>query len=342
MTSQPVIVDLAAQPSLAGRSRRQAAMALILACAAWGGSFTWAKAVMAGINLRAGRSGTDSFAVLLLLGWRFGLAGLIWLIALPAARRGWTWRGVGRCVLLGCVFASAMIAQQAGLSRTTEAISAFLTSLSILFVPLILTLIVRKPPAATLWIGIALATVGIWLMTGATPQGFGLGEVLGAGSSILFSIEILLLNYLIARENAWRITAGKFVVVGLVCFIAAAIIYPWEMHTQTLLIPIWPPLRLDLILLTCVATLLAFGLQSFYQPRIDPTRAAMIYLTEPIFAAGFAWALIGRSMTVTAIAGALLILTANLLAELIEARKRSAGTQQAVGENEDKLLIQHL
>lgn len=296
---------------------------------------------MAGINQQAGRATADTFGVLLLLSWRFGLGGIIWLLALPSARRGWTWRGVGRVTLLGSVFTAAMIAQQAGLSRTTEAVSAFLTSLSILFVPLILTLIIRKPPPGSLWLGVALALAGIWLMTGATPQGFGLGEILGSGSSILFSIEILLLNVMIAKENASRVTGGKFLVVSVLCLLVAAITYPRQMHLHTLLIPLSAALRFDLILLTFIATVLAFGLQSFFQPRIDPTRAAMIYLTEPIFAAALAWMWIGRSMSATAIAGAALILAANGLAEWIELRKRNALLAQAPPPIEDKLLIQH-
>jgi drug/metabolite transporter (DMT)-like permease len=295
---------------------------------------------MAGINLRAGLPDNDTFGVLLLLSWRFGLGGLIWLLALPSARRGWTWKSIGRVSLLGSVFTAAMIAQQAGLSRTTEAVSAFLTSLSILFVPLILTLILRRPPPASLWIGVALALAGIWLMTGATPQGFGLGEILGSGSSVLFSIEILLLNLMIAKENASRVTCGKFLVVSVLCLAVAAIAYPQHMHAQTLLIPVTHDLRVDLVLLTFIATLLAFGLQSFFQPKIDPTRAAMIYLTEPIFAAALAWIWIGRSMSATAIAGAILILAANGLAEWIELRKRNS-LITAVDGIEDKLLIQH-
>jgi drug/metabolite transporter (DMT)-like permease len=90
-----------------------------------------------------------------------------------------------------------------------------------------------------------------------------------------------------------------------------------------------------------IATLLAFGLQSFFQPKIDPTRAAMIYLTEPIFAAALAWMWIGRSMSAMAIAGAILILAANGLAEWIELRKRNAVTKLGGVEIEDKLLIQH-
>jgi drug/metabolite transporter (DMT)-like permease len=311
------------EPTDAHRRRRAVAW-LLLACIFWGGSFAWAKSLMAGINQRAGRAESDPLGVLMLLGWRFTLAGAAWLILFPAARRGWTRQSLGRAAALGTLFTAAMIIQQMGLTRTTEAVNAFLTSLSILFVPLILSLIFRKPPAPTLWIGVCLAMAGIWLMTGATPSGFGVGEMLGVACSILFSAYLLLLNAVVARDSPWRMTAGQFMVIGLLSILAALVIDPAARTGRAWLIPFSAPLRLDLALLICVATIMAFGLMIFYQPMIDPTRAAMIYLTEPVFAATFAFWFRARSLSSSAVAGAILILSANALVEWLDARKRLA------------------
>ena len=83
---------------------------------------------------------------------------------------------IGRSIVLGAMLSCGMIVQHLGLDRTSEAVSAFLTSLTILFVPLILTLALRKPPAPVMWLGVVIATAGVWLMTGAAPSGFGVGE----------------------------------------------------------------------------------------------------------------------------------------------------------------------
>jgi drug/metabolite transporter (DMT)-like permease len=61
---------------------------------------------------------------------------------------------------------------------------------------------------------------------------------------------------------------------------------------------------------------------SVFQPRIDPTRAALIYLMEPVFAAAYAWAARGSGLTVQALTGAALILVANFLVEFIRSRAR--------------------
>src|SRR5437762_1706651 len=95
---------------------RRAMLALLLACLVWGGSFTWAKSAIATINVHAGRGPQSTLGPMLLLAWRFLLAGVAWLAIFRKSRRGWTWRSAARVVFLGAIFAVGMIAQQWGLS----------------------------------------------------------------------------------------------------------------------------------------------------------------------------------------------------------------------------------
>ena len=66
----------------------------------------------------------------------------------------------------------------------------------------------------------------------------------------------------------------------------------------------------------------AFGLLFYFQPKLDPTRAALIYLAEPIFAAFYASVAVGRTLSVIALLGAGLILAANVLVEILERRSK--------------------
>ena len=64
-------------------------------------------------------------------------------------------------------------------------------------------------------------------------------------------------------------------------------------------------------------TLIAYGILTIYQPRLDATRAALIYLMEPLFAALYAYVIVGRSLLPIQLVGAATILIANLLVELL-------------------------
>jgi drug/metabolite transporter (DMT)-like permease len=298
-------------------------LGLLLATLAWAGSFTWAKATGDGVNQAAGLASGALLGPILLLAWRFTAAGLLWFILIPGARRGWSWASLGRSVLLGALLWAGQTVQMLGLDRTSEAVSAFLTSLTVVFVPLLMVVVVRRPPPAALWLPVGLAAAGIWLMTGAAPTGFGAGEMLGLACAVLFSAHMIALSEVARWDSPWQMAGGQFLSVGLGSAIVSLVVsdeaapltlpIQWAIFTSS---ELW----LYVVLLIVVSTMAAFGLMFYFQPKLDPTRAALIYLAEPVFAAFYAYMAVGRTLSVIALLGAGLILAANVLVEILERR----------------------
>ena len=309
---------------------RPATIALLIATLFWGCGFTWAKAGGEMVNALAGLSNGAPLGPVWLLSVRFLIAGLIWLIIIPSSRRGWTWKSVARAGAAGSFLTAGLVTQHLGLDRGSEAVIAFLTSLTILFVPLLMTIILRRPPPAVLWIGVLLAIVGVWMMTGASsPHGFGIGETLGVVCAVLFSMHLISVNAILGNDAPARMAAGQFLAVGLITLLICAFL---DRGPQSLAPPRAFALMtsagvgLNLALMICFVTIGAFGLQTFFQPAIDPTRAALLYLVEPIFAALYPWITKGHGLTAIATAGAALILVANVLVELIQSRRAQPGS----------------
>jgi drug/metabolite transporter (DMT)-like permease len=300
-------------------SNRIAELALLVGTVFWGCSFTWAKDGADAMNASIGASAGSALGPILLLGIRFLLGGMIWLAIFAPARRGWSLVSVLRCIFLGMLLFMAMTFQVVGLLTTTEAVSAFLTSLTVLFVPLLMTIALRRPPGLAAWVGVILATAGIWLMTSAAPAGIGAGELLGICASMSFAIYILAVNSIVPKDHPSRITAGQFVVCGIISLVTVAVaaqVRHAQVDFSTARFFVSDVLR-PLVLLVLLPTLCAYGLLMRYQPLVDPTRAAILYLAEPIFAGGYAWIVAGRKMGPREIAGALLILIANLVVEFL-------------------------
>src|SRR5688572_14336524 len=292
--NEPLDSDAAAR-----KEAHRAALALLLATVFWGGGFTWAKAAGDAVHRALGLGAGSAFGPVYVLGWRFSLAAVVLLLLVPAARRGWTWRGVARVGSVGVLLAVGLVIQHLGLDRTSEAVSAFLTSLTILFVPLMLTVVARKPPAPVMWLGVVLATAGIWLMTAAAPSGFGVGEALGLACAFSFSLYIFAVNAAAKTENGWRMSAGQFLVVGVTCFATCAFVEGGGAMRPAAALSLFASDRdiwLNVLLLTVFPTVGAFTLLNLYQPKLDPTRAALIYLVEPVVAAAYAWGMAGRSL----------------------------------------------
>jgi drug/metabolite transporter (DMT)-like permease len=309
------------------RTERIAALALLLGTLFWGSGFTWAKLGGDAVHRVTGLPGGSGFGPIFVLAWRFTLSGIVWLLLFPTARKGWTWRSVARCALLGGLLGFAIIVQHLGLDLTTEAVSAFLTSLTVLFVPILMTMVMRKPPRPMLWLGVLVAIIGVWLMTGATPTGFGKGELLGLACSVAFSVYILAVNAIVPHEVSWRITGGQFITTGAMCFAACALtphgmanLHPAMMARILADRVVWQ----NLALLAIFPTIAAFGLLTHFQPRIDATRATLIYLIEPIVAAAYAAVAVHHGLSWKAAEGAALILIANVMVELLSSRAARA------------------
>lgn len=301
-------------------SQRRATLALIAATFFWGAAFTWAKAGGETINRAAGMGVHSAIGPIFLLSVRFLFSGLIWLAVFPESRRGWTFPSFLRGAIIGLILAVALAIQHLGLDRSSEAVSAFLISLTVLFVPILVTVAFGKPPRAIMWFGVIVATAGIWLMTGAAPTGFGIGEILGLACAVVFSVYILAVNAAIKRDSPWRMTAAQFLVVGTFTLVWSIILLHGDTG-QCVRLATLPSIPFTLLLLILFPTLYSYGSLTHFQPRIDPTRAVMLYLLEPIFASAYAWIVAGKSLTTLELIGAGLILSANGLVELAGPRK---------------------
>jgi drug/metabolite transporter (DMT)-like permease len=311
----------------ASSTQRNAALALLLATVFWGCGFTWAKMGGEAIHRAVNLPDHSTFGPVFLLACRFTLGGVIWMLLFPAARKGWTWLGVIRTVSVGIMLGISLVVQHLGLDRTTEAVSAFLTSLTILFVPLLMTFMLAKPPRALLWLGVAVATLGVWTMTAGTPTGFGRGEFMGLTCAFGFSLYILAVNAVAVHETPWRSTGGQFLTVGAFCFITCALTKNGAHHlTATSMAHILAHTKVweNALLMAIFPTIASFGLLTHFQPRLDPTRAALIYLVEPVVAAIFAALQVHHIPDWRVAAGAFLILVANVLVEMLSSRQARA------------------
>lgn len=314
--------------AIATTSDRNAALALVAGTLFWGFGFTWAKIGGEAVNAAMGLRDGAYVGPIFLLAWRFTIASVLWAIVFRDARTGWTLRSAMRGTILGLFLGAGLVLQHIGLDRTSEAVAAFLTALTIVFVPLLMTFILRKPPTALQWGGVVVATIGVWLMTGATPTGFGVGELLGLSAAVVFSGYIIAVNAIVPHENPARMALGQFAVTAIMTIVASLFVSAGpDALAQSPRVLSAPAVWVNLALLVVFTTIGSFGLLTFFQPRVDPTRAALIYLVEPIFAAGYAYLATGRGPTSPVeITGAVLILGANVVVELREAQLKRRTT----------------
>jgi drug/metabolite transporter (DMT)-like permease len=328
--SEPLYADPAAplqpepqHPVNAGRGLNFAEWMLVLATLVWGCSFALAKDAGEIINRAAGVS-QHALGPMLVLSLRFTVASVAWFVLIAPAREGWKRQSVIDGVVLGVFLAAGMVLQHIALDYTIEAVAAFLTSLTVIFVPMILWAFWRQALPAAAWVGVVVAVPGVWLMSGASSLSLGFGEWMGLACAFVFAWHIPMLNRYAARDTPWRMCGAQFVIVALACWLCTGVAlshvdtFDWSVLGDGSL---WT----NILLLVAGPTLVSFGLANVYQPRVHAIRAVLIYLLEPIFAAIFAWMWTGRSMTAGMMMGGALILAANAVVELWPQKQKAKG-----------------
>src|SRR5918999_1596944 len=168
----------AAAPSLV--ERVPALAALVLVTAVWGVTFVQVKDAVALYPLFA------------FLAVRFAIASVT--LAPVAARRvrGLGRRGVAAGTLLGLLLATGYALQTAGLERTSVSNAGFVTGLYVVFTPLLALVLFRLRIGAAAWVGVAVATGGLALLSGLAEGGSAEGDLLVLARSGADLLPILL------------------------------------------------------------------------------------------------------------------------------------------------------
>jgi drug/metabolite transporter (DMT)-like permease len=293
---------------------------LVVACFCWAAFFSlcknWQEAARA-------CPGGELVASLTMLGLRTLIALALLAMLKPRLFLKPSRREIQVGLLLGTLNGLGNILQVWGLASTSPALSGFFTSLASLWVPILAWVGLRLPVARATWLGLVLGVAGLAILgvNRDASWGIGFGDGLTVCSSLAFAVFILMLDRLGRTVNSYHLTLLLIMVTGLPTLFLAVGVAAW----QGTLLPclIWlgeilqqPAVVRDLLLLTMLSTILATHLMSAYQPRVPASRAALIYLLEPVFAAGLSIVVGYDSVSGRLLLGGALILSANALVEL--------------------------
>jgi drug/metabolite transporter (DMT)-like permease len=229
-----------------------------------------------------------------------------------AIRRGWRRPGVEArardfwwaVLAFGLVGFAGYWFQNAGLQRTTTSDSAFITGLFVVFTPLIETAVTRRVPSRNVIVAVGVSAVGLFLLTGASFD-LGTGNALTLGCAFMFAVWIFLGGTLSQRFDPVALTAAQMGVLA-VCAIPVVLVSGIG-HVTAVAIG-------AAAFTGVVCSAVAFTLQLWGQRSLEPSRAAVILLFEPVVA-GFVGYLVGERLGVAGYIGAIVIFGGILIAE---------------------------
>src|SRR5262249_5965114 len=248
--------------------------------------------------------GGPLLASLTLIGIRPALALTVFGLVRPGLFRQPTRREWRIGLFIGLINFSGGVLQIWGLSAISPALSGFFTSMASLWVPLLALLVLRVSVTGTTWLGFLLGLCGLAVLGIHADQGwqFGWGEALTAIASLIFAVVILCLYRWGQTVRSGQLTLALIAAGGppgrpfgggvraagaggggRVRLPGGAGVGAWFDWLGAMLSN--PAVLRDVVLLTLLSTVLATFLLGTFQPRVPASRAALIYLLEPVFTA---------------------------------------------------------
>jgi drug/metabolite transporter (DMT)-like permease len=284
-------------------------LALVLTTLIWGTTFILVKDSLAEIA-------PVRFLVL-----RFFVSSLLLFLVAFATRARIdraTWRGG---LLAAGPFAAIFLFQTFGLLWASPATSAFITSISVVLVPVFSVIFLRRRFGAWTWVGVLAAFAGLGALSIRGDWSMGLGEMLTLGTAIGGAIHVLVLERVSPGRSAAALTAVMLLGGTVIC----ALFLPLDRlalgRTEGLLDAL--PLRLwgVVLFMAVVGTAVTFFLQTWAQARMSATRVGVLIALEPVFALLFSVAMGREAFTLRAALGMALILAGMLTVETLGRRE---------------------
>ncbi len=288
------LVEAAGQ---AARSRQlQADLSLLLVTAIWGTTFVLVK------------DATQTLPPLTFIALRFSIGfvalALLFGHRLRRARREEVLAGL----LIALFLYGGFVTQTVGLQTTAASVTAFITGLCTVMVPVFAFVLLHQRPRRIVLLGVALATTGMLLLTVKDDLSLAPGDVLVLVCAFCFALQITVVGKYAPRLDTVVLSVVQIGAVALAAWPLAL-----ALERPALVAP--PALWLNVLFLGIVATGLVFFIQTVAQRFTSPTHTALIFTMEPVFAAFFAYLWLGEVIAGRGFVGAALILAGMLVAE---------------------------
>ena len=266
--------------------RQQAAIGLFFVTLLWGGTFVWMKQAVNSLDDELTQY-TTAGVVGVIVCSRFLIAFVALLPFSSEARRALSskedWKGG---LILGGLMLVGFVVQMIGINSLNPSVSAFLTSLYVVFTAILSVKISDRKPTRTMVLGVGLATIGAGFIDGPPHIVWGLGELLTVICAFFFALHIIYTDRITQQLNPIAVTSTSFAVLvigaGSLALIASRDFRVFESAWQTGVV-------IPLICLGLFGSLACILMLNAFQRHLNPTHAAIIYSFEPVWATLYSW-----------------------------------------------------
>lgn len=278
-------------------SHTRANLLLISIAIAWGSSYIFMKVGLESLN-------TSSIIV-----WRFVLAFIVMAALFYKKIIRVTKQTLVASAILALPMYGVFVFLLNGMQSTTVSTASFLTSTTVVFVPLLHALITKHIPSRKTMMSLAVVVAGLALLTIGDDFGLSYGAILCLLCAICNALYLVWTNHYAKKVQPLQLGIFQLsftALYGCVGFAVEAPMMPATMNE-------W----MAILGMALLCSAYGYVLQPVAQRYTSAEEAGFIFSLEPVFAVIFAFMIFGEVMTGVAVAGAVLILSGVLIANYV-------------------------
>ncbi|WP_438316501.1 DMT family transporter [Sporosarcina sp. FA9] len=272
----------------------KADLLLVLVTFCWGSSYLFMK------------MGLDSISEFNLIALRFGLAFILAGAIFYRRLLKMNLQTLKYSMLLGFILFVVFTAVTFGLKTTTTSNTGFLISLTVIFVPLINTVVFKQRLEGKLLVSILLAIVGIAFLTLQYPFKITFGDLLCIFAAFFYAIHIIVAGIATKKVDTLSLGITQLGFAGLFGLLFSLIFETPTFPNSTIS---W----IAILVLSILCSGVGFILQIVAQKYTTPVRTGLIFTLEPVFAAILGVIFLREIISITGYIGAALLLLSIIL-----------------------------
>ncbi|MFD7523273.1 DMT family transporter [Paenibacillus chitinolyticus] len=278
-------------------TQKQANLLLATVSVGWGTSYIFMKLL------------ADTVSPFTVVALRFGIAFLIMIVILNKKLISVNTKILSYSAIVGVLLCGIFISLMYGIKTTSASSAGFLTSTTVILVPVLQTLISRKLPRKEVIYGVITVSIGLALLTVKDDFtfAFGLGSLLCLLAAFLYGVHIIVTNYFVQKVDAFQLGIFQLGFAFLFALIGKFIF-------ETPVLPNGVMEWSAILGLAIICSAYGFVMQPIAQKYTTPESTGFLFSLEPVFSALFAFIFLHENMGGKGYIGALLILAGVLIA----------------------------
>ncbi|TFG20800.1 MAG: DMT family transporter, partial [Promethearchaeota archaeon] len=193
--------------------------------------------------------------------------------------------------IAGFLYFLAIVFQTYGLQTTSAGKAGFITGLSTIIVPFIVWILYKKPLDKKIWLAVCLSIIGMAFLMLEGESGIIIGDILVLICAFFCALFIIMNDKYVRIVDVYLYSIVQLLVITILCFLFSFLINEdYDLYSAN--IGFW----LIMIYMGLIVTTLTFFFQNWSQKHIEPSKTAIIFTLEPVFAVLFASWIIGSEI----------------------------------------------